>query len=167
VMFEGTNAPELSQVRLTAPSADGGGSLGPNPNARVAKEGTFTLEGVSTGAHLIRQAGQLRGWTLKSVIADGRDVTDTPIELRSGQQLNNVAVVFTSKQTEINGTVTSEQGQPITDFTVLAFGVDPNLWRPQARQIATARPDQTGKFQIRTLPPGTYYVVTVDPAEQG
>jgi hypothetical protein len=40
-----------------------------------------------------------------------------------GQQLAAVAVVFTSKQTEINGTVTNEQGQPITDFTVLAFGV--------------------------------------------
>ena len=167
VMFEGANAPEFSQLRLTAPSVENGGSLGPNPNARVAKDGTFTLDGVSAGAHLIRQAGQLRGWTLKSVIADGRDVIDTPIELRSGQQLTAVAVVFTSKQTEINGTVTNEQGQPITDFTVLAFGVDPSLWRPQARQIATARPDQTGKFQIRTLPPGTYYVVTVDPAEQG
>ena len=77
------------------------------------------------------------------------------------------ALVFTNKQQEINGTVTNEQGQPVTDFTVLAFGVDPDLWRPLARQIATARPDQNGKFQIRSLPPGNYYLVTVDPAEQG
>jgi hypothetical protein len=167
VAFEGTNAPEMSQVRLVAPSAEIGGSVGPNPNARVDKEGAFTLEGISAGLHWIRSAGQLRGWTLKSVIVDNRDVVDTPIELRSGQQLNNVAVVFTSRQTEINGTVTDEKGQPITDFTVLAFPVDPNLWRPLARQIATARPDQTGKFQIRSLPPGRYYVATVDPAEQG
>ena len=94
-------------------------------------------------------------------------MVDTPIELRSGQRLSNVSVVFTSKLTEINGTVTDEKGQPITDFTVLAFPVDPNLWRPLARQIATARPDQTGKFQIRSLPPGGYYLATVDPAEQG
>jgi hypothetical protein len=167
VTFEGTNAPELSQVRLAAPSAESEGSIGPNPNARVAKDGTFTLDGVSAGSHWIRSAGQLRGWTLKSVIVDGREVVDTPIDLRSGQQLNNVIVVFTNKQTEINGTVTNDQGQPITDFTVLAFAVDPSLWRPLARQIATARPDQTGKFQIRSLPPGTYYLVTVDPAEQG
>ena len=31
----------------------------------------------------------------------------------------------------------------------------------------TARPDQTGKFRIRGLPPGDYYLATVDPAEQG
>ena len=50
---------------------------------------------------------------------------------------------------------------------MLAFPTDSLLWRPQARQIATARPDQTGKFQIRGLPPGDYYLATVDPAEQG
>ena len=31
----------------------------------------------------------------------------------------------------------------------------------------TARPDQTGQYKIRGLPPGEYFVVTVDPAEQG
>jgi hypothetical protein len=31
----------------------------------------------------------------------------------------------------------------------------------------TARPDQTGKYRIRGLPRGDYYVVAVDPAEQG
>ena len=50
---------------------------------------------------------------------------------------------------------------------MLAFPTDPSLWRPQARQIMTARPDQNGKFQIRGLPPGEYYLATVDPAEQG
>jgi hypothetical protein len=167
VSFEGTNPPEMSRVRITAPSAETGGSLGPNPNARVDKDGNFTLEGVAAGSHWIRSAGQLNGWTLKSVLVTNREVIDTPIELRSGEAVSSVRLVFTNKQQEINGTVTNEQGQPVTDFTVLAFGVDPDLWRPLARQIATARPDQNGKFQIRSLPPGNYYLVTVDPAEQG
>jgi hypothetical protein len=167
VSFEGTNPPDMSRVRITAPSADSGGSLGPNPNARVDKDGHFTLEGVSTGAHWIRSAGQLSGWTLKSVQASNHEIIDSPIELRSGEALDHVSLVFTNKQQEINGTVMNESGQPVTDFTVLAFGVDPDLWRPLARQIATARPDQNGKFQIRSLPPGNYYLATVDPAEQG
>ena len=50
---------------------------------------------------------------------------------------------------------------------MLAFPTDAALWRPQARQIMTARPDQTGKYRIRGLPPGDYYLTTVDPAEQG
>ena len=76
-------------------------------------------------------------------------------------------IVFTDKLTEINGTVTNEQGTPVPDFTVLAFPTDGSLWRPQARQIMTARPDQTGKYRIRGLPPGDYYLATVDPSEQG
>jgi hypothetical protein len=167
VSFEGSNPPDMSRVRVTAPSAETSGSLGPNPNARVDKDGNFTLDGVSAGSHWIRSAGQLNGWSLKSVLVTGREIVDTPTELRSGQALGNVSLVFTNKQQEINGTVTDEQGQPVTEFTVLAFGVDPDLWRPLARQIATARPDQNGKFQIRSLPAGDYYLVTVDPAEQG
>ena len=81
--------------------------------------------------------------------------------------MSNVVVVFTDRQNEISGAVTDEAGAAVTDFTVLAFPADASLWRPQARQIMTARPDQTGKYRIRGLPPGDYYLVTVDPTEQG
>ncbi len=157
---------DLTQVRITAPATDEFG-IGPNPNARVDKEGHFTLDGVPAGAHLIRPNGGLRGWALKSVTVDGREVTDTPIDLRSGQKVANVSVTFTDKLGEVNGTVTDQQGTPSTDYTVLVFPTDPSLWRPQSRHIMTARPDQTGKFRIRGLPAAEYYVVTVDPVEQG
>ncbi len=158
--------PDLTQFRILAPSTDRS-DFGPQPNARADKEGHFTLSGVSAGAHLIRSGGNARGWTLKSVVIGGRDVTDTPMQLRSGETLANVTVVFTDQQNELNGTVTNESGSPMPDYTVLAFATDSSLWRPQARQIMTARPDQTGKYRIRGLPPGQYYVVTVDPTEQG
>jgi len=159
-------APDATQVRITAPSTDLTG-FGPQPNARVDKDGRFTLSGVSAGTHLVRSNGNLRGWTLKSVTVGGRDVTDTPIDVRSGQTLSNVTIVFTDKINEISGTITTTTGVPMPDYTVLAFPTDPSLWRPQARQIATTRPDQTGKYRLRGLPPGEYYVTTVDPAEQG
>ena len=169
ITFQATQLPvpgDLTQVRITAPAVDESG-LGPNPNVRVDKQGGFTLDGVPAGAHLIRPNGGLRGWALKSVSVEGRDVTDTPIDLKSDQKLANVSVVFTDKLSEVNGTVTDQQGAPITEFTVLAFPTDPSLWRPQSRHIMTARPDQTGKFRIRGLPPAEYFLVTVDPGEQG
>jgi hypothetical protein len=159
--------PDVTNIRIGAPSTDSGGNFGPQPNARVAKDGTFTLSGVSVGPHLIRPSGNMRGWSLKSVAVNGRDMTDTPIDLRAGQTLPNVAIVFTDAVTEINGTITNTQGAPAPEYTLLAFPTDSTLWRPQARQIMTARPDQTGKFKIRGLPPGDYYLATVDPAEQG
>ena len=161
-----TSPPDVTQFRMTAPSSEPG-FVGPQPNARLDKDGKFVLEGVPAGSHLIRPAGNPRGWTLQSVSAGGRDITDTPIELRSGESLSNISVVFTDKTNEINGTVTTDQGVPASEYTVLAFSTNTAFWRPQSRQIATARPDQTGQYRIRTLPPGEYFVVTVDPAEQG
>jgi hypothetical protein len=158
--------PDLSQFRISAPSTDQS-DFGPQPNARVDKEGHFTLAGVSTGSHLIRSGGNARGWILKSVTVGARDVTDTPIQVRGGENIANVALVLTDQLNEINGTLTTEQGTPVPDYTVLAFPTDASLWRPQARQIMTARPDQTGKYRIRGLPAGQYYLATVDPAEQG
>jgi hypothetical protein len=161
-----TAPPEITQFRVTAPSIEPGFS-GPQPNARLDKDGRFVLTGVPAGAHLIRSAGGGRGWSLKSVTQGGRDITDTPIELRSGETVSNLTLVFTDKVQEISGTVTDTQGLPASEYTILAFSTDAALWRPQSRQIATTRPDQTGQYRLRTLPPGEYYVVTVDPAEQG
>ena len=158
---------DLSQIRITAPAAEPEDNIGPQTNPRVNKDGTFTMDGVSVGSHLIRANGQLRGWNLKSVEINGRDVTDTPIDVRSNQKINNVVITFTDKVSEIDGSVTDAQGNAVTEYTVLAFSTNSSHWRAQSRQIATARPDQTGMFKIRNLPSGEYYVVTVDPSEQG
>jgi hypothetical protein len=157
----------MTQVRIVAPSTEQD-DPGPNSNARVNKDGTFTLDGISVGTHLLRpNGGGMRGWNLQAVTIDGRDVTDTPIAVRSGQKISNVTMTFTDKVNEINGSVIDAQGHAVTEYTVLAFSTNNSTWRPQSRQIATARPDQTGMFKIRNLPPGDYYVVTVDPSEQG
>jgi carboxypeptidase family protein len=161
-----TSPPDPTQFRVTAPSTDNA-MFGPQPNARLDKQGKFILDGVPAGQHLVRSAGAARGWMLKSVVIGGRNVTDAPIELRSGETISNITVEFTDKVNEIQGSVTTDQGTPASEYTVLAFSTDPSLWRPLSRQIATGRPDQTGQYRIRTLPPGEYYVVTVDPGEQG
>ena len=159
-------APDYSQFRITAPSTDQS-EVGPQSNARVDKTGAFTIDGVSAGSHLIRPSNGSRAWILKSVTVGGRDTTDTPFALRSGETLANVNIVFTDKQSEISGRLATENGTPVSEYTVLAFPTDSSLWRAQARQISTARPDQTGKYRIRGLPPGDYYLTTVDPSEQG
>jgi hypothetical protein len=168
VQFEATSGAtaDTGAVRVAAPMADGG-SVGPTPTARVDRDGRFTLDGLQAGAHLVRTQGNPRGWMLRSVQVNGRDVTDTPIDLRSGQALAGVRLVFTDRLTEINGRIADESGASSSDYTVLAFAVDEELWRPLSRHIATTRPDQNGRFQLRGLPAGEYYVVLADPEEQG
>jgi hypothetical protein len=156
--------PDFGRLRISSVAVDPGLT---NSQARVEEDRSFKIVAVPEGMHLVRPNGQLRGWLLESVVVDGRDITDTPIELRSGQQLPRVSVTFTDAINEINGAVTTEDGIPVTDYTVLAFSIDSAYWTPQSRHIATARPDQTGQFSIRGLPAGTYYLATVDPAQQG
>ena len=168
VKFEATQLPlpgDVTQIRITAPPADGGQFA--TSTARVERDGQFTFDGVPDGQRFIRAGGAPRGWSLKSVTIGGRDVVDTPIQVRSGQTISNVMLLFTDRQTQISGTVMTQQGAAVTDYTVLAFPVDETLWRPQSRHIMTARPDQNGKYQILGLPPAEYYVAVVDPAEQG
>src|SRR5581483_2682928 len=77
-------APDVTNVRITAPAVDQE-VPGPQPSARVERDGRFTLDGVPAGRHLIRSSGNTHGWILKGVTVNGRDVIDTPLELRSGE----------------------------------------------------------------------------------
>ena len=52
------------------------------------------LSGIPAGSHLIRSAGAARGFILKSVTINGRDVTDTPMPLRSGESATNLTITF-------------------------------------------------------------------------
>lgn len=166
VAFQGASAgpSDPTQVRVTAQPADP--TFGAAVNARVDKDGRFTLTGIPPGEMWIR-AQSPRGWTLKSVVVDAREMIDTPLDVRTGQKLTGVSLVFSDRQSEVNGTLSDAQGRPLTDYTILAFPTDPTLWRPQARQITTARPDQNGKFQIRGLPAGDYFLAVIDPQQQG
>ena len=53
------------------------------------------------------------------------------------------------------------------DATVVAFADDPGKWGPHSRFIASARPDQQGRFTIRGLPPGRYLAIAVGYLEPG
>jgi hypothetical protein len=152
------------QVLITVPPTD---YITLPPVARPDTTGHFTVANLPAGPRMIRANANADRWVLKSITIADRDVTDSPIELRPRDTVPDVAIVFTDQVAEINGTVTSPDGTAATDYTVLVFTTDRSLWRPQARRIMTARPDRTGKYRIRGVPPGEYFVVLVDPTEQG
>ena len=101
------------------------------------------------------------------MLVGGQDVTDVAVDLKPGQNVDNVTVVLTDRTTEMTGTVRDSKGAPMTAITVIAFSTEQQFWRAQSRHILTSRTDAAGAFRLRELPPGDYFVVAVDGVEQG
>ncbi|HTM24247.1 MAG TPA: carboxypeptidase-like regulatory domain-containing protein [Vicinamibacterales bacterium] len=179
VESSGTPAPaDYSSFRVNAPEVNplpiggaGRGFLG--GGGRVDKNGSFQIPNLVPGRHYIRLTGQGQGsqttgqWTLKSVMLAGQDVTDQPVDIKPGQNVDNVTILLTDRSTEIAGTVRDAAGAPMGALTVVAFSSDPQYWRAQSRQIQAVRTDQTGAYRLRNLPPGEYLMVATDDVEQG
>ena len=176
VESSGTPAPtDYTSFRLDAPDViplpigGGAGGRGGGPfggGGRAEKNGAFQIPNLLPGAHYIRVAAQ-GAWTVKSVTLGGQDVTDSPFEIKPGQNIDNMTVVLTDRATEISGIVRDAKGTGMGGVTVIAFSTDQQFWRPQSRQIQVGRTDQSGAYRIRALPPGDYLIVATDDVEQG
>ena len=100
------------------------------------------------------------GWSVKHVLLNGKDITDVPTEF-SAAHSGRVQVVFTSRAPSLEGTVLDESGQPAR-ATVLVFSVDEEAWTANSSRIRSAAViREDGKFMIRALRAGRYYVAAL------
>jgi hypothetical protein len=158
--------PQQLQIgaRLASPEAQGMGGAG--MSSRVGDDWTFTIRNLSDDVVIRAQAPQ--GWTLKSVVAGGVDVTDVPTEFPAGQTVGGLQVVLTKKSTTVSGLVADSQGNPVLDATVVVFPENEKLWIYQSRFIRAARPDQDGRYRITALPgPERYLAAALQGLEDG
>lgn len=167
VVYEGGSKPAVNSLRISAPALDQEGAMAMmGSSASVTADGTFELRGLA-GPRLLRPTNIPAGWVLKAVKANGTDITDTGLEIQSGEPISGVEVILTSQTTEVTGGAKAGN-EPATDYTVVIFSDDPEKWRvPMTRHVASARPNQQGRFQVKNLPAGSYYAVAVDYIAQG
>ena len=87
--------------------------------------GGFSTSALSPGRYIlglqIREAAPT--WTLQSVTAGGRDVTDAVMTI-GGTDVNDVVVVLTDQPAELTGTVSDAKGPADLDASVFVFPVD-------------------------------------------
>lgn len=143
---------------------DYGPGNGASPPAPVRDDLTFELATTATRAAL-RVTGNSK-WAITSIRADGADVTDS-LDIAPGTELHDVDVELTSQVPELSGLVTTAGGAPVANYTVVVFAQDRALWTPVTRHVSTGRPDQQGRFRVRSLPPGDYYAVALEYVEPG
>jgi hypothetical protein len=158
-----------NQIQIMAQPANGQFMPGPfgNRPTRVEADGTFVLTGL-TGQKFVRVNGLPQEWTLKAVMLNGNDVTDSALDFRGNAENSGLQVIVTDKVSDLNGKVTTAKGDITRDYTVVVFPDDPAKWAFPSRFVKTARADQQGQFRIRALPAeDRYLAVAVDYLEDG
>jgi hypothetical protein len=150
----------------------GGGST----PLKVEPDGRFAIRGVNPGKYrlnmpfaMMQMAGMPSipgGWTLKGAMVGGRDVSDSPLEIRAGVDVSDVVVTFTDQPSELSGTVLDGAGRVTADFPIIVFSTDRSYWTLGSRRVQTARPSSDGKYKITGLPAGEYFVSAVTAVER-
>lgn len=137
------------------------------PSATVDAEGRFQFASVVPGAYRVSGFGgvvrpdQGPAWMLKSVTANGRDITDLPLEIRPREEPPDLVITFTDRITEVAGTLFDAAGRPSSGLSIIMFPSRRELWTQGSRHIRPTVPASDGKFKLPGLPPGEYYMAAV------
>jgi hypothetical protein len=97
---------------------------------------------------------------------NGIDLLDAPLAV-SGRDVDGIVITYTDRPTELSGTLQTPAGVPTGDYFIIVFATDRGFWTPSTRRSVMARPASTGKYILRNLPPGEYFVAAVTDVEQG
>jgi uncharacterized protein (DUF2141 family) len=140
------------------------------PNTSVQADGSFRFTGVMPGTYDVSSSvpGAMgpRGWWLRSVMVNGRDVLDQPLEIDATvTELTGVVATFSDRHSELSGTLTTATGQPASEYVVVVFSADRSHWRPNARRVKAIRPSSDGNFSAADLPAGDYLIAALTDVE--
>jgi uncharacterized protein (DUF2141 family) len=129
-------------------------------------DGTFTTAEIPPGRYVIRFTGTGGGWSLKSAMFQGRDVSYLAFTLQSN--IDGVQIVMTDRPASITGTVRDEAGKVDPKAAVILFPADRAEWPFAAdslRRLKNVRVSAAGAFGISGLPPGQYLIAAVPDAQ--
>jgi hypothetical protein len=143
-------------------------SGGAQRSANMLEDGTFEITGVQPAIYEIEITlpTAIRSiWSIKSIIAGGRDVRDAPLTFDQGS-LTGVTVTLTDQPTQVAGTLSSTSGQAATDYYVVLFPEDRALWHERSPRIRVMRPAADGGFSTRDLLPGKYRIAALTDVEE-
>ena len=98
---------------------------------------------------------------------DNRDVMDTGFEVRPGEDVNGLTLTYTDRPAELSGVLTDAAARPASDYFIILFAADPQLWRVGARRIQYVRPGTDGRFQFSNLPAGKYLLAALTDVAPG
>jgi protocatechuate 3,4-dioxygenase beta subunit len=135
--------------------------------ATLRADGTFQIDGIVPGSYRATVgsggvAGIPVGWTLRSVMLNGRDIADVPVDVTGN--ISGAVVTLTDAQTELSGVLADGAGKPAPQLYVFVFPADKGLWG-SPRRVQSVRSREDGSYRIAGLPPGDYYLCALTELE--
>jgi hypothetical protein len=98
-------------------------------------------------------------WSVKSALLDGRDAAELPVEIRLGDSISNAVVTLTDRTADLTGVVRDASGAPTSAYVLAVFSTDSRYWiSGSRRRVGPIRPDASGRFTVRRLPAGEYFL---------
>ena len=136
VVFDGrASPPDPSRIRVTLSPVLSAGQVSLGTAAvLVDAGGRFTITGITAARYRVEASiSGPSGWMLASSMVSGRDVLDTPLDLR--QSVDGAVVTFTDRPGELSGVARDSAGTPVSAHTVILFAAERTLWTPTSRRI--------------------------------
>lgn len=130
-------------------------------NVNVRPDGTFTLNDVPEGTHLLDVSPLPQGYFLKSNATP--DVLETGISISNSQSAPALDLTLSPDAAQVTGSVLNEQ-MPASRASVVLIpqGIHSN----QPRYSRRATTDQSGRFSIKSIVPGDYRILAFQAVER-
>ncbi len=131
--------------------------------AHVAADGSVEWSDVPSGTYFVQMvgnagpnnAGPNEDWYLKSVLSGGREVNDSGISVNGG--LVVLDFVASANGGVVDGVVTDEKGEPVSNAVVVA--APESRWRGREDRYRQTVSDQSGRFSLHGIRPGSYTLI--------
>lgn len=130
-------------------------------------EGNFEMGPVLPAQYRVIVTGAPEGVVVATAMIEDKDAADLHVRVDGSRNLAGLEIALAPRLGEVAGLVTSAQGVPAPEHTILLFPTDRAQWIPQSRRVRQVQPGPDGRFVIRSLPPGEYRVVPVLDPEAG
>jgi hypothetical protein len=154
----------MARLQRVGPSIGAGGSS----QALTPSKTSFTMQGILPGRYqLTLRAPAGSPWVAKSSILRGQDSLDVPVEIRPGENVSDWVLTITNRPSELTGVLLDAGGQPAPEYFIVVFSVDRPFWSPPSRRIAQTRPGQDGRFSVKGLPAGEYFIAAISDLDPG
>jgi len=138
----------------------------PEADGSLDADGNFRLGGLS--GRVLFDVSTPPAWDVKSVMFEGRDITEVPLDVAGRPTVDGVQITLTDKLTTVAGQVTDSRGAAVMSYVVVILPAEDKTSTVGAyRYFRMTRPDINGRFETRGLPPGRYVAAAVDSLESG